>query len=205
MSQPLEIVVYSDYVCPWCYVASARLLMLEEEYGDRIAVNWKSFLLNPHGSRPPQYPVARRNQGRLRAADEEASLNIVPWPADKALPDSSMPAHEAAKCAQAQGREAFERYHMALMKAYFSDCRDISDRPELISLAEEVGLDVGKFISDLESDWPEKEVLGEYGEAVEDGNVIGVPTVIIGERAVLEAAVPLALYRRAVQRFSGEE
>ena len=205
MSQPLEIVVYFDYVCPWCYVASARLFMLQGEYGDRIAINWKSFLLNPHGSRPRQYPVARINQGRLRAADEEAGLDIVPWPEDKPLPDSSMPAHEAARCAQMQGSEAFERYHMALMKAYFSDCRDISDRPELISLAEEVQLDVGKFTSDLESDWPERKVLDDYQEAVEDGGVIGVPTVIIGERAVLEAAVPLELYRRAVQRLSGEE
>lgn len=205
MSQPLEIVVYFDYVCPWCYVASARLLMLQDEYGDRIAINWKSFLLNPHRSRPPQYPVARINQGRLRAADEEAGLDIVPWPEDKPLPDSSMPAHEAARCAQMQGSEAFERYHTALMKAYFSDCRDISHRRELISLAEEVQLDVGKFIADLESDLPERKVLDDYQEAVEDGGVIGVPTVIIGERVVLEAAVPLELYRRAVQRLSGEE
>jgi len=40
---------------------------------------------------------------------------------------------------------------------------------------------------------------------VRDGNIIGVPTVIIGERVVLEAAVPLELYRRAVQHLSRQE
>lgn len=202
MGQPLDIAVYFDYICPWCYVASERLLRLKEEYGEGITINWKSFLLNPYGSRPPQYPVARINQGRLRAADEEAGLSIVPWPEDKPLPDSSMPAHEAARCAQMQGRDAFERYHMALMRAYFSDCKDISDQKVLISLAEEVRLDVKKFIADLDGDSPKNGVLAEYEEAVRNGNIVGVPTVIIGERVVLEAAVPLELYRRAVQHLS---
>ena len=204
MSQPLDIVVYFDYICPWCYVASERLLMLKEEYGEEIAVNWKSFPLDPYGWRP-KYPVARMNQGRLRAGVEEGSLDIKPWPEDKTLPDSSMPAHEAARCAQMQGREAFEHYHMALMRAYFSDCKDISNRRVLISLAEEVQLDVPIFISDLDGDLPKNGVIAEYEEAVRDGNISGVPTVIIGERVVLEAAVSLELYRRAVQRLSRQE
>ena len=204
MSQPLNIVMYFDYICPWCYVASSRLLKIEEEYGEGIIIDWKSFPLDPYGWRP-KYPVERINQSRLRAEMEEGSLNIKPWPENKALPDSSMPAHEAAKCAQVQGNEAFESYHMALMKAYFSDCKDISSRQVLISLAEEAQLDVPKFISDLEGDLPRSRVLAEYEEAVRDGNIIGVPTVIFGERAVLEAAVPLELYRRAVQKLSGQE
>lgn len=201
MSQSLNIVIYFDYICPWCYIASSRLLRLKEEYGDKIVIDWKSFPLDPYGWRP-KYPVNRINQSRIRAGEEEESLNIKPWPEDKALPGSSIPAHEAAKCAQVQGREAFECYHMALMKAYFSDCKDISDREVLVSLAEEVQLDVPKFISDLEGDLPKSRVLAEYEEAVTDGNIIGVPTVIFGERAVLETAVPLELYRRAVQKLS---
>jgi predicted DsbA family dithiol-disulfide isomerase len=200
MSQPLDIAVYFDYICPWCYVATVRLLMLKEEFGEKIAINWKSFPLDPFGARP-KYPLALLNQGRIRAGMEQDGLSIKPWPEDRALPASSMPAHEAARCARMQGREAFDRYHIALMKAYFSHCRDISDRSVLVSLAEEVHLDVSKFIADLESDLPKSVVLAEHEEAVNDGNIIGVPTVIIGQRAVLEAAVPLELYRRAVQRL----
>ena len=200
MSQPLNIDIYLDYICPWCYIASARLFKLKEEYEERIVINWKSFLLDPHGL-GPNY-VARVNESRLRAGMEERSLHFEPWPEDKALPDSSMPAHEAAKCAQMQGREAFEHYHMTLMKAYSSDCKDIISRQVLVSLAEEVQLDVKRFISDLESDIPKRKVLLEYEEAMKKGSIVGVPTVIIGERAVLEATVPLEVYKRAVQRLS---
>jgi predicted DsbA family dithiol-disulfide isomerase len=201
MKKPLEIDVYFDYICPWCYVASFRLLMLKEECGEKISIQWKSFPLDPHGWRP-KYPVPLLNQSRLRAGREEEKAVIEPWPEDKPLPASSMPAHEAARCAQLQGAEAFQGYHMALMQAYFSHCQDISDRQVLISLAEDIHLDIKKFIADLDSEIPRARVLAEYEEAVTDGNIVGVPTVIIGQRAVLEAAVPLELYRHAVQRLS---
>lgn len=201
MSQPLNIDIYLDYVCPWCYIASARLLRLQEEYGERIEIKWRSFPLGLYNLRP-QFPVSVINQNRLRAGMEERSLHFELWPEDKALPDSSMPAHEAAKCAQTQGREAFERYHMALMEAYSSHCKDISDRQVLVSLAQDAQLNVGKFVSDLESDFPQRRVLLEYEEAVKRGDIYGVPTVIIGEGAVLETAVPLDVYRQAVRRLA---
>jgi len=201
MVQPLNITIYLDYICPWCYVASTRLLMLKKEYGNRVTINWKSFPLNPY-SLQPKYPVARLNEGRLRAGREERSLHFKLWAENRPLPDSSIPAHEAAKCAQIQGEEVFECYQMALMKAYSSHCRDIADRQVLIALAEEVRLDVRKFISDLESEWPRKRVFAERDEGVKNYNVIGVPTVLIGELAVLEAAVPLEVYKQAVRRLS---
>ena len=201
MVQPLNITIYLDYICPWCYVASTRLLMLKEEYGNRVTINWKSFPLDPY-SLQPKYSVARLNEGRLRAGREERSLHFDAWPENKPLPDSSTPAHEAAKCAQIQGEEVFERYQMALMKAYSSHCSDIAERQVLISLAEEIRLNVRKFISDLESEWPRKRVFAERDEGVKNDNVIGVPTVLIGELAVLEAAVPLEVYKQAVRRLS---
>jgi predicted DsbA family dithiol-disulfide isomerase len=200
MAQPLNITIYLDYICPWCYVASTRLLILKEEYREKVTMNWKSFLLDPYGLQP-KYSVERLNEGRLRAGREENSLQFEPWPENKPLPDSSIPAHKAAKCAQIQGAEFFERYQMALMKAYSSHCRDIADRQVLISLAEEVRLDVKKFISDFESEWPLKRVLAEREEGVQNVNVIGVPTVVVGGLAVLEAAVPLEVYKQAVRRL----
>jgi len=200
MAQPLNITIYLDYICPWCYVASTRLLMLKKEYREKITIDWKSFPLDPYGLQP-KYSVERLNEGRLRAGREENSLRFEPWPENKPLPNSGIPAHKAAKCAQIQGEEIFERYQIALMKAYSSYCEDIADRQVLISLAEEVRLDVKKFISDLESEWPLKRALAERGEGIQNVNVIGVPTVVVGELAVLEAAVPLEVYRQAVRRL----
>jgi len=174
--------------------------MLKKEYGKGVIINWKSFPLDPYNQRP-KYPIARLNEGRLRAGREEKTLQLEPWPETKPLPASSMPAHRAAKCSQIQAEEVYERYQMALMKAYSTRCQDVSDRQVLISLAEEVQLDVRKFVSDLESEWPHEKVLAEHEEGLQSGNVVGVPTVFIGELAVLEAAVPLEVYRQAVRRL----
>jgi len=200
ISEPLNIDIYLDYVCPWCYIAAVRLLRLKEECGEAVTINWKSFPLDPYESKPKYSPDVI-NINRLRAGMEETSLLFEPWPEGKDPPGSSMPAHEAAKCARIQGREAFERYQLSLVEAYSTQCRDISDRRVLISLAEEAHLDVGRFISDLEQGFAQKEVLLDYEEAVKRGGIHVIPTVIFGNRAVLEVAVPLEVYRQAVRRL----
>jgi len=204
MNQPLRIDIYLDYVCPWCYIASARLLRLKEEYGGAITISWKSFPLDPYNLKP-KFALNVINENRRRAGKEEPDLHFASWPEDKALPGSSMPAHEAAKCAQEQGREAFERYHMALLEAYSSHNRDISDRQVLVSLAEAVQLDVVKFTASLDGGLAQRSVFLEYEEALERGDIYGVPTVVFDGRAVLETAVPLEVYRQAVRRLGNPQ
>jgi len=193
----IKISVYSDYLCPWCYIAAVRLRRIEEEYGERVEVTWKSFPLlhlkiEEHELRP------RMTRSWLRAGLEEPSIRYNPWPDSSPLPTSSLPAQEAAKCAQLQGKEAFCRFHLLLLQAFFEQNRDISDRQVLISLADEAQLDRERFISDFDSGWRRDEVLADYREGVKDSRFSGVPTAIFGDTVVLEGAVPIELYRRAV-------
>ena len=204
MPHPVNMVVYSDYICPWCYVAAARLKRLKEEYGDKVSIIWKSFLLIPRG-RPPTFSltnyIAHTNQSRARANEEEPDLNYKLLSPDTKLPSSSVPAHEAAKCTVLQGEAAFGRYHWALLQANFSQLRDISSRDVLISLAKEVGLDVNRFTADLDSGALREKVMAEYEQAVKESRFQGIPTVILDDKAVLEAAVPIQVYRQAVGRL----
>ena len=204
MTRPLDIRVYFDYVCPWCYVASVRLLKLKEAYGDTITIHWKSYPLDLCGCKP-KFPVDIVNRNRRRAKQEEVGLDLELWPANRGMPATSIPAHRAAKCAWIQGITAFQRYHLLLLKSYFAHCRDISDQRLLVSLAEQSGLDIPRFLSDLNSGWPEEKVRAEYQEAAGGLNVVGVPTVTIGNFAFLEAAVPLSLYKRMVEKLRNEE
>ena len=43
----MRLIVYSDYLCPWCYNASVRLRSLEEEMGADLDLVWRSYLLRP--------------------------------------------------------------------------------------------------------------------------------------------------------------
>ena len=116
MKVPIKIVVYFDYLSPWCYIAAVRLRKLEEEYGNKIDISWSSYplvvqevpnrLISPHSV-----------ESRRRAALEEDKIRFSPWNPDKPYPASSMPALRAAKCAQLQGEEAFQRFHIALFRA----------------------------------------------------------------------------------------
>ena len=204
MGNRMRIAAYSDYMCPWCYVAAVRLKQIEEEFREKVDTSWKSFPLF-RAETPRRYPRQHTTQSWLRAADEESSIRYHPWPDSSPLPTSSLPAQEAAKCARLQGRDAFEHLHMLLLRAFFEKNRDISSRDVLISLAVEADLDVERFISDLDSGSQRDAVLADYQEGRDDARFSGIPTVIFGGTIVLQSAVPTEMYRRAVNVLLKQE
>lgn len=120
----------------------------------------------------------RSAEARRRADLEEESISFRPWDYHQAYPTSSMPALQAAKCAQLQGEKSFQRFHIALFKAFFQESRPISDRKVLLSLAEETGLDVEKFSSDFDRGKQENEILAEYADVRGKYEGWGIPLVV---------------------------
>src|SRR3970040_1233949 len=117
--------VWSDYLCPWCNVAAVRLRALEAELGDAVELRWKSFLLRPRPEPGRDLEKFRRyTESWRRPAGEGASGVFRVWQSDEEPPSHSIPAHLLAKAAAALGRDAFERVHRALLRAYFEDNRD---------------------------------------------------------------------------------
>jgi len=143
-------------------------------------------------------PTPHSIEARHRADLEEEDIKVRPWDPGETYPTSSMPALQAAKCAQLQGEQLFTHLHMALFKAFFEESRNISDRQVLLSLAKKAGLDVEKFISDFDQGLIEKEVLAEYEEVQAQYYGWGVPLTIIEDRYPVMGASPIAVYRRAV-------
>ena len=136
-------------------------------------------------------------ESRQRASFEEEGY-FWPWDESQPYPSSSMPAQVASKCALRQGKEAFERFHAAVFEALFEDCRDISNREVLVSLAGDVGLAVDRFRADFDSGTHEEEVLVEHEEGRSQYEGWGVPLAIVGGRFPLAGAVPAEMYRRAI-------
>ena len=177
-----------------------RLERLKQEYAPETALDWKAYPLvigNIHGRRFGAYLA----QAWARAGQEEPTITFQPWTAFVDLPSSSLPALEAAKCAELQGQDAFERYHKALFRAYFEQSRDISRREVLVSLAEEAGLNTRKLTSDLDKGGVKEQVLADYRNAKELGTFTGIPTVIFPGGAQLEGAVPADMYRHIIEQL----
>ena len=198
--EPVTLVAWSDYLCPWCYNASVRLHCLEEEFEGLLRLEWRSYLLRPN-------PSERRDLARFRAytrswlrpAAEQDSGSFQVWQSDVGPPTHSIPAHQMAKAAARLGEEAFRHIHSGLLYAYFTENRDISDPDTLRELWLEAGLPDAGF-AEREDPALLERILDEHALAV-DGGATGVPAVRMqGNDAIVVGAHPLELYRRWVRR-----
>ena len=178
-------------------MAAVRLERLKQESAPKISLVWKAYPLAA-GDFPGRRFNSYLANAWARATAEEPTLTFRPWPESQDLPSSSLPALEAAKCAELQGPDAFDRYHMALFRAFFAQCRDISHREVLISLATEASLDSARLGDDLDLRKEESKVLSEYKDGRQGAGIFGIPTAIFTEQLRLEGAVPLDTYRHAV-------
>jgi predicted DsbA family dithiol-disulfide isomerase len=194
---PVNITVYSDYLCPWCCVLAARLHRVKEEYGDSISITWKSRPLMIDEI-PGRRISAHSVDSRMRAGLEEEGL-FSPWDENMPYPSSSIPAQIAGKCALLQGAKPFERLHAALFQAFFRDCRDISRSEILFSLAADAGLDMQRFSTDFYNDERWQEVMADVEEVRSQYEGWGVPLTVVGGRIPIEGAAPTEVYRRAVE------
>ncbi len=179
-------------------MAAVRLERLKQEFAGDITLVWKAYPL-VESDVPGHRFDGRLAQVWARAGEEEPTLTFRPWPDSQDLPSSSLPALEAAKCVEAQGRDAFDHYHAAIFRAFFDQCRDISSREVLISLAKEVGLDAVRLGDDLNLRKGESHVLADYRDIKRNGTILGIPTAVFTEELWLEGAVPLEMYRRAAE------
>lgn len=196
----LRLVVYSDYLCPWCYNAAVRLERVAEELGDAVELTWRTYLLRPEPDpRRTLEKFRRYTQTWLVPAGEPDAGTFRTWQGDAGPPSHSIPPHLVAKAAAALGGDAFRRIHRALLEAYFGNSRDVTDTATLRAIWCETGLPEDAFALSAEPRLLEQ-VLAEHAEAVRLG-MNGVPSVHVeGDDAFVTGAYPVEMYRRWVTR-----
>ena len=113
-----------------------RLREVQHAYGDRLRVHWRAFPLIP-GAQPDRRVTQKTRDGWQRVGAEEPRASFGQPALDTPLPSSSIPALTAAKCAERQGADAFERFHERLFTALFRDALDIG-RPDVLRWASRV-------------------------------------------------------------------
>ena len=200
----VHLIAWSDYLCPWCYNGSVRLARLEEEFGDRLQLEFRSWLLRPQPRRRATGPedlekFRAYTRSWLRPAGEEDAGEFRVWEGDAGPPSHSVPPHRVAKAAAELGGDAFRRMHRRLLRAYFAENLDVTDPETLHRLWQEAGLPAGDFQRHEAPELLDK-VLAEHAEAQELG-VTGVPTVMLAhQRIPVLGALPLETWRRWLHR-----
>jgi predicted DsbA family dithiol-disulfide isomerase len=179
--------VFSDYVCPWCYLSTARIERLRKEHG--VQVKFVHFPLHPDTPQEGKslealfagrgYDIPEM-QAQMRA---RMAAEGLPY-GDRKMTYNSRLAQELAKWAESQpGGDAI---HDALFRAYFVDGRNISEPQELIRIAEGVGLPGDKAKEVLETRSHQAAVDADWEKSRSYG-VTGVPTFVFGDRGAVGA------------------
>jgi predicted DsbA family dithiol-disulfide isomerase len=201
LREPLRFVVYSDWLCPWCYLGAARLWRLEAEHPGQVEFEWRSYLLRPKPASEPRDPEKFRSytRGWQRIAAEPDAPEFRAWSSDAAPPSHSVPAQVVSKAALDLGDAAYRALQRRLFAAYFAECRDISAEATLREVWCEAGLTAAVFPSLTDSALVAR-VHADHVQAHEEG-ATGVPAMRRAEdEYAIVGAQPYELLTRWLRR-----
>ncbi len=201
----VQIMRFSDYVCPWCAMGEAALETLQQSRD--VTLEIRAYELRPAGS--PALPPAQEAAFRQRVSEswprvqqmalERFGLELKRHEEGTITPTRL--AHVGAKYALAN--DLGEAYHKAMFRAHWQELRDISDVDTLAAIARAVGLDEAGFRAALED--PALIQAVEDDEAfAHDNGLGGVPAFIFGERYLVSGAQPVAVLEQAVDQCVAE-
>ena len=202
--------IFSDPVCPWCYIGKVLLdRALEAHPAHDFVIEWQPFQLNPdlprEGVDRASYLEAKFG-GKARAAQVYARIEeaaqaaglAIDFAAMKRMPNT-LDAHRLIHWAGLEGRQA--AMVAALFAAFFRDGRDIGDAATLADLAGGVGMDPAVVARLLASDADRAEIAARDTHARARG-VGAVPTYVIANRHVLSGAQPVALWGQVIAELA---
>jgi predicted DsbA family dithiol-disulfide isomerase len=210
----VQVEIWSDVACPWCYVGTARFERAVEEAGVDVEVVYRSFELDPNvppGNGPPLTEYLARKFGdlsrvqaahaRLTSAGSELGIDFR-WSQMRRA--NTFDAHRLLAWAlHTSGAEAQRSLKKALLHAYFTDGREVADHGVLADLAGEVGLDRAAAAAHLASDDEADFVRAEREEAYGNG-INAVPTFIVEGQWMLQGALDTDKWVKALTHMQSE-
>lgn len=199
------ITIYSDYVCPFCYLGRRSLEAYLDSREQDIEIAWHPFDLRSRkrgpdgeidhsiddGKDDAYYERVQENVARLReeySADEMLNLDDLPDAVD------SLPAQVAAFYVQEEYPDQWGVFDEAIFEALWVEGRDIGDADVVVDIAEDVGLDVEEIRGVLADDEVRGRLRELFSEA-HDAGVSAVPTFVYDDYVARGAVPPRQLER----------
>jgi len=194
----LRVDIWSDFVCPFCFIGALRLEQLAAQRP--LDLHWHAFQLRPAGA-PPMDAAKRRmiaeHTPKLAAQmREEFGLDINRGPLDI----DTRAAHRLFAAADVAGKGA--GMHDALFRAYWLHGEDISDPSVLAAIAAQCDFDGIAAISGSDQA-SERSVAADVTQAAQYG-FQGVPAIVFGQKYYVSGAQPLAVFAQAAEQAAAE-
>lgn len=206
----IRLDIFSDPICPWCYIGKANLDRALEKHPEHpFEIEWHPFQLNPDmpsdGADRRDYLEARFGgkqnavaiHARVSEAAEAAGVSIN-FETMNRVPNT-LDAHRLIHWAGLEGRQT--AMVSTLFRAYFRDGKDIGDRPTLVALAGEAGMDAALAARLLATESDRADISARDAHARGRG-VNSVPTYLIANQYVLTGAQPVALWGQVIDELT---
>ena len=205
----LRIDIVSDVVCPWCAIGYSQLKRAIDQTGTPVQILWHPFELNPQmpaeGQNLREHIVEKygttaeeSDKTRARLTDLGASLGFTFNFTDDSRMVNTFRAHQLIEWAETHGRQTDMK--LALLKAHFTDARDVSDIATLATIAGELGLDANDAEKAIGTARHAAEVRAMEKFWIEKG-VRGVPSMVFNLRHLVTGAQGVETYARLLDQF----
>jgi len=196
------LAVYSDFVCPFCYLGRASLREYIESREDPPEVEWRLFDLRGY-KRGPDGELRDVDDGKDEDYFADVKDNVERLKEDydvemrdlEDVPDvDSWDAQQAALYVKQSYPDAFSAFYHSLFDAYWVDGRPIEGPDVLADLAEDAGIPGDEVRDAVEDEVLESELEDRFEEATDLG-VTGIPTFVYDDHAARGAVPPEQLER----------
>ena len=204
----IRLDIFSDPVCPWCYIGKANLDRALEAHADHpFRIEWHPFQLNPdmpaEGVDKHDYLAAKFGEDRLvqmhlrlKEASRAAGAEIDP-DTPRRMPNT-LDAHRLIHWAGLEGRQTAAV--SAIMRAYWREGRDIGNAGVLADIAAAAGMDRAVTARLLASDADADDIRARDADARAKG-VSAVPTFLIAQQYVVSGAQPPEVWSRVIEEL----
>ena len=211
----MKIEVWSDYVCPFCYIGKRHLEEALEKFPHRdgVEIEFKSFELDPNApvntSLSIQEILSKKYGTSLEQAknmtdsmSQQAATVGLDFRFDTNIPTNTFDAHRLTKYAETKGKGA--ELTEILLHAHFTLSKHIGDRDVLLELAKQAGLDEEGVKAVLEGSDFSQDVRKDEDEARQIG-VQGVPFFVLNRKYAISGAQPSDVFLNSIQKVWDEE
>ncbi len=208
----MRVEIWSDVVCPWCYIGKRKFEAALEQYEGRddVEVVWRPYQLDPTAPPGSATPVAEAYAKKFGGPERAAAIidNVTNVAAqvglgfrmDRAVRANTLAAHRLLGLAEAEsGLATQSALKERLLQAYFVDGQNVGDTDTLVELAEAAGMNGERARALLESDEGVAETRAEIAQANEL-DITAVPTFVFAGRWAIPGAQEPELFLRAFQR-----
>ncbi len=206
----MKIEIWSDIMCPFCYIGKRRLesALAEFEFKDEVEIEWKSFLLNPDMKTDPSKSTLQylsETKGWTMEQTQEMTSQVVAmakvedldFKMDQTVVANAKKAHRVLQFAksQNQGDAMKERF----LKAYFIEGANIDDDTTLLNLGEEVGLTKSDLEENLYAKALDEKVERDIYESKLLG-VRGVPFFVLDRKYGISGAQSIEVFTETLEK-----